>query len=507
MQRAARNILVEGVFKRTRADQLGLVFNGMVTGNNNNNAAAMDIVSCGTTTRLSPTGPMSYEIVFRPYQVFSSMILFAQWDFGSNSGRFAVGNASGGLASQVFVQFANAAGTDAIAGSYFGSLGAFQRWTTTHLIVVIDPTQGVQANRLRVYTNGAAETLTIGGAGVPASFVSPCTSQLRYGAFFGRATANGLPFFGSVGLPKIWNRALSANEAAARYREATYPLETYSETAAIQLANVDPRDLVDAIDFDGGLTSAYQVAIPVATPAAPRGPQYVPLYPDWTLNPNADAGARIGDSLEAGSQWDQLDTGNPKVGRRQGFMARLHAVYNRQVRWGGSRSDGGAALPGWSGYVTTHDGVPGERLDQINTRIPAILAAVQPRWITLNGVVNDIGQGASPATALTRLQTCINSVYQTINGGTGQPWFDPRWPLLVSDGSPYPPSQANIDTYNAGFLAVIQTSQNNGWNVIPVRVSAVLSSADQPTDQTHFFQEGYEKWGNLEADALAPFLY
>lgn len=91
-----------------------------------------------------------------------------------------------------------------------GSLVALTTWT--HLVWLFDGAGALNADRLKLYVNGAAQTLTFSGT-IPAT-IRNGTAPLRIGAWSGSLTRY---WNGRIDETGLWSRALTAGEVATLY--------------------------------------------------------------------------------------------------------------------------------------------------------------------------------------------------------------------------------------------------------------------------------------------------
>lgn len=511
--RAARNVDVVGMARISRDDAYCITLPGGDSSNNNTDASTK-YVDCGNHSLLAPssTQAQTFEIWFRPHSNGSALAgnqcIAALWDVGSNSSRWAITNASGGSVALVLVYFAAAGGTDTYNLGVIGSQTAFvaDRWACLH--VVMNVSAGTQAGRCIVYVNGVRDNSAT-NANIPSSLVSPCTSHLRIGRWQGRAIGNSVPFCGDIENPHFWNRALSDAEVAQRYNEMLLGTGSNSVFLSTLRGNVNRTSLVSAIRLDGTFTDDYGRLTPTTVPSGTSGPvNFVHMKPAGYVEPYGSTIGFMGDSITAGSQWDPGDSSHMKVAYRDGLITKLRRTYAKsiRVRSTGLHSDGNP--PSWWSLIA-HDGVVGERYDQFNARLPALVQQ-DPDIIVMLGGTNDIGQGATASTTATRLSTCLTTIYTTTGDGSANlasgATRDPRKPTFVMNVPPYQAVISTINTFNAtNFPSTIASAQANGWAVIPVDIASMFTGNDDlAPDGIHPIRSTYSAIGSKLADFVAP---
>lgn len=92
-----------------------------------------------------------------------------------------------------------------------------------HIVMVFDGTQTGNANRLKCYINGAAETLTFSGT-IPSTTPNKSSDELKVGADVSASNWDGI-----VDELGIWSRALTPSEVTSLYNAGAglaYPLTT-----------------------------------------------------------------------------------------------------------------------------------------------------------------------------------------------------------------------------------------------------------------------------------------
>jgi hypothetical protein len=102
------------------------------------------------------------------------------------------------------------------AGAFTGRLQTTQVFRDPsawyHIVLAVDSTQATAANRAKLYVNGV----------LVSSLASTLTSNMLTAVYVGSAAAGTLPFSGTIDEPRIYNRALSAEEVQQIYLFPTY---------------------------------------------------------------------------------------------------------------------------------------------------------------------------------------------------------------------------------------------------------------------------------------------
>lgn len=89
--------------------------------------------------------------------------------------------------------------------------------TWYHLVIVFDGSLSGDANRLKIYQNGVALTLTAVQGAVPASMIAD-TADFNFGKFGGSVTRY---WNGRMDEGGLWNRALTSGEVSALYNSGS----------------------------------------------------------------------------------------------------------------------------------------------------------------------------------------------------------------------------------------------------------------------------------------------
>ncbi|WP_069173496.1 GDSL-type esterase/lipase family protein [Streptomyces griseus] len=138
-----------------------------------------------------------------------------------------------------------------------------------------------------------------------------------------------------------------------------------------------------------------------------------------------------------------------------------------------------------------HEGVPGDRIDEIADRAKCSVKVHRPNVVTLLAGTNDMNQNHQLGTAPERLGDLID---QILNDA-------PEAAIMVAT---LPPStkagmQDKIDRYNAELPRIVQDRQRQGKHVRLVNLGD-LTTAD--VDGSHPHDEGYRKIADKFHDAL-----
>jgi hypothetical protein len=132
-------------------------------------------------------------------------------------------------------------------GTAYGFYGPFSTGTWYHLTAVYDGSQTGDANRLKLYVNGSAVTLSYTGAAVAASLVSSA-DPLYLGAHQG----SSLFLNGIMDEARAYNRALSATEVNTLYQQSSKKIGVGSLVSSGLLAYwpMDIKDIISATSTD-----------------------------------------------------------------------------------------------------------------------------------------------------------------------------------------------------------------------------------------------------------------
>jgi hypothetical protein len=134
-------------------------------------------------------------------------------------------------------------GNESCATGNLHQAGVWEHW-----VVVFDGTLSGDANRLKMYKDGAQATIDFGAA-IPATLPSNSASI----TFGNTADLSGNYFPGSFDEVRIYNRALSASEIAALYNSGAVKFTTSSVT--LQQGSTLSNGLRGHWTFDGGDTN------------------------------------------------------------------------------------------------------------------------------------------------------------------------------------------------------------------------------------------------------------
>jgi hypothetical protein len=209
-----------------RADAMGV---NTLTAINNPGSAVGKVGNAvslnGSTQRLSRAdnntqqwgAKFSAEGWLKPSAISGDQDFLTKWDLAQQTFIFRLQN-DGTVA--VYISLDR---TGALGIAYGVTATTLSANTWAHVAFVFDGTQSGNANRLKIYINGIAETLTFSGT-IPAT-LSDGTSALLFGAVFPSSPAD---FYGGLMDEwSLWSRALSAAEVLQRKNEGdagkTYP--------------------------------------------------------------------------------------------------------------------------------------------------------------------------------------------------------------------------------------------------------------------------------------------
>jgi lysophospholipase L1-like esterase len=299
-----------------------------------------------------------------------------------------------------------------------------------------------------------------------------------------------------------------------------------------------------------GLLDEALQAREAAADVAPRGP-FVSLPPDkGAATTVADVSGHGNNATlpnrpvwptgkAAGSSFDGTSAPGPAVSDEIAVMplgdSLTHGYINnnnpdnevggyRRYLWELLQSDGitnvnfvGSLANGIPTIDPDHEGHGGWTVSDIDGAVQGWLAASQPDIILLLAGTNDIIQGATPATALTRLNALLDKIHT----------LRPTAKILLAnlpgaranpDSIFAPVTPAAVSAFNSGLPAMVSTRVALGWSIELVDVfgSAGLdrgaASSDYSVDGLHLSLAGYSKFANLwysalnlgAADAAAP---
>ena len=168
---------------------------------------------------------MSASFGFKQTDLGTLRTFIGMWTY-STDGEFTInsGNAS---AEDMTILIATSAGdigtgcqmdfndVNMTAGSWF------------HVVVVFDGSLTGNANRLKVWVNNVAKTLTVGGGAVPATLLDGGATLFlgKFGGILNRF------YNGAMDLVGLWNRALTAGEVATLYSGGAGLVYPFTPTA------------------------------------------------------------------------------------------------------------------------------------------------------------------------------------------------------------------------------------------------------------------------------------
>ncbi len=152
--------------------------------------------------------------------------------------------------------------------------------TWTHIALVFDSTQAVAADRVKVYINGTAATLTASG-GFPAQNSNLASSTLPF-AIGNRATNPGVSFNGLIDEVEVFNRALAESEI-----DAIFAADGGGKCKPFDL-RIDKEDV--GAPFDEGAAESYTIVVTNDGPATTSGTQTVTDTFPVGLTPGAATG-------------------------------------------------------------------------------------------------------------------------------------------------------------------------------------------------------------------------
>jgi lysophospholipase L1-like esterase len=165
-------------------------------------------------------------------------------------------------------------------------------------------------------------------------------------------------------------------------------------------------------------------------------------------------------------------TGNQGLAYRPYLLARLRPPY--LVDFVGPFK---SIFPNTTEIDQDHAGIPSDVLSNMNSRIVGEIAAYHPRIILLQGGVNELASGITPANTLTLLQTTLTTIYAQ------DPTIVTMCCQLPCD--PASPYYGAVTTYNPGVAGVVSTRQAAGQLVSSVDnfTGVACGAADvHPTD-------------------------
>lgn len=193
----------------------------------------------------------------------------------------------------------------------------------------------------------------------------------------------------------------------------------------------------------------------------------------------------LGDSITLGT--DATSTWLPKNGYRYRLWYHLRRA-GQAVTMVGPFADGGT----YAAWSSAHAGIGGTTLTTMNSNVAGWIAAHEPDVVLLIGGINDIALGASPATAITRLETLIDTIQAT-----------PTAPdIIVSTTTLHSSYLTDSVTYN-GLLSAACA----GKAVRFVDAAGDISAANSMlSDAVHPRPRGYERIAARMATAVLGLL-
>ncbi|MDR3081962.1 MAG: GDSL-type esterase/lipase family protein, partial [Streptomyces sp.] len=179
-----------------------------------------------------------------------------------------------------------------------------------------------------------------------------------------------------------------------------------------------------------------------------------------------------------------------------GYRAELYNALKRNtdsLDFVGSLQHGPASAPD-----RDHEGHSGWRIDLLSANINSWLVASKPNVITLMAGTNDINQGGSAQSALSRMDSLLGRIHASA----------PDMTVLLGSIAPVDPDNARwgrfqpvIDTFNAGLPGLVDTWRDKGMKVRFVDNSAV-TPADISSDGLHPKDSGYTKMARAFYDGI-----
>lgn len=464
-----------GVPDPLRDNVLALAFNGSsLTGTLANTNADVDEVSFGTPAAFDGDGA-HWSISFWLYPLATTAgttrYLLAFWDWGTGSGRFAIGQ-DGVNGTNIKVQFAAAAGTDVLDGSSVTTDGRLVPNAWNHVVVAYNGPGASQAARGLTWINSVLATRT--NLSIDATQVATVASQLRLGRWngsvngtTGQCLMRDVRYWAATTLTQADVDTLYAGGTPATAATGTWPLN---------------GDLLDTIAANHG----------TSTPAAPAGPDFVMRTQTWPKIGSYTL-LVVGDSNTAG-------TGFVGAWRRE-MVAHLWHRYGKKLRIVGRYVDTTTPEPFLSRYPN-HSGLSGQQIGAnassgMRGEIETDIANYLPDGILIMGGTNDISTGAqTPAQTLARLQGWLNEAYATADFADADPiWICSILPRTDGDA-------ADNAAFNALLPGEAAARQLAGQNVIHVAAGEEESVRGLQADGVHASDIGHRKMGALNATAL-----
>lgn len=170
-----------------------------------------DYVDVGDMTSIEGQSQVSFAAWVKPRALVDFAGIFGK-QFSDSTNDLSVIAGGGSIANTAVVFMTRNGSSDY---GYTGS-GKLAVGTWTHVVATFDGSQSGNANRMKIYINGVSETLTFSGT-IPATTPASTTPMT-----IGRISSVGgtYEFNGFIDEARIYNRTLSAGEAAALYNQS-----------------------------------------------------------------------------------------------------------------------------------------------------------------------------------------------------------------------------------------------------------------------------------------------
>ncbi len=193
----------------------------------------------------------------------------------------------------------------------------------------------------------------------------------------------------------------------------------------------------------------------------------------------------LGDSITYGAN-------SPSYGGYRVWLWQDSVAAGWKIHFVGSVSGGPASLPD-----KANEGHPGWRIDQLSTHVVNWLDTYQPQIILLHIGTNDILQGYSVVTAMTRLNTLVDQITTT----------EPNATLIVAQIIPLgnPVLNAKVRQYNSDLVTLMQQKKTLGKPIMVVDMYDAVPPNDI-TDHIHPDNAGYKIMAHVWYDALTQLL-
>jgi VCBS repeat-containing protein len=202
----------------------------------------------------------------------------------------------------------------------------------------------------------------------------------------------------------------------------------------------------------------------------------------------------LGDSITYG--WTQADYTQGQTNTDDGYRGPLWWDFANNaslINFVGPNTSGDSLLPDQA-----HAGYPGERSDQIASRLPAMLATYHPDAILLMAGTNDIFQETAPASHVAdSIRSMLTAVAQESPGT--HVYVATLMPINpAQDGEPG--DNTMVATVNAAIKATVAAAAAQGDNVSLVDTSSMTVS--DLFDAAHPTTAGYAKLANIWYNAI-----